>query len=576
MENHSSLLIEQNEHQYEELVTLLEASQGKFALFIAACDDRKLREQIVQKYERELFPDISTYRLTLNRGEPSLRAAIAQWTDTHQGVLEQKRPVVLTVTGAEDLLWLKLQTDESNKTELDKFFGYLQWTREAIGQFPYPIVLWVTHRILQTMSRKAPDFWSWRNGVFRFASEVVPLPAPGEFANASLSSSAPQETNDHLLPLEDLQELIATTEQQQGTNAPALATLYDQIAQAYVKRIGRGEAENLQKERKLAIEYFEKAIALHAQYGDAVSQMWTLIDLGNFHKSQCQFQDALRCYQDALKIALQIGDRNGEAASLKNLGNVYHSLGQYTQAIEFHRQSLEVDQEIGDRHGEAASLNNLGNAYHSLGQYTQAIEFHQQSLEINQQMGNRHGEAISLKNLGNAYHSLGQYTQAIEFHQQSLEIDRQIGDRSGEGGSLCNLGNIYCKLGEFQRAVSCYRQAIQILSKTGHREFEANSWSGMGNALAKLGQKWDARSAYQKARDLYQEIGLTNQVERIDSRIYHLEQIVPTASVKAPAIEPASRAKPNRKVRQAHWVKFSLWFALGLGLVVLIGWLISR
>jgi hypothetical protein len=42
------------------------------------CDDGNFREQIIQKYETELEPDIRPYRVTLARGEPSLRAAIAQ------------------------------------------------------------------------------------------------------------------------------------------------------------------------------------------------------------------------------------------------------------------------------------------------------------------------------------------------------------------------------------------------------------------------------------------------------------------------------------------------------------------
>ncbi len=167
----NQLTEQQNENAYEELVTVIESSEGTLALLIAVCDSRTLRTKIIERYEQELLPNIYTVRLQLNQKEPSLRAAIDNWLIANPWVKEQKRQIVLTVTGAEELLWLNLRADDEDATQLDKFYGYLQWTREGLREFPYPIVLWVTRRILRTMSRKSPDFWSWRRGVYRFVGD---------------------------------------------------------------------------------------------------------------------------------------------------------------------------------------------------------------------------------------------------------------------------------------------------------------------------------------------------------------------------------------------------------------------
>jgi hypothetical protein len=168
-----------NELAYEELVTVIEASQGTLALLIAVCDDLKLRDSIIQQYEQDLKFEFQTYQLQLAKDEPSLRAVLGKWAEQQS---ESASSTVLTVTGAENLLWFKLQEDDFERTtEVEKFFGYLQWGREGLREFPYPIVLWVTQRILTDLSLKAPDFWSWRKGVFRFVSDVVtdlPLPFP--------------------------------------------------------------------------------------------------------------------------------------------------------------------------------------------------------------------------------------------------------------------------------------------------------------------------------------------------------------------------------------------------------------
>ena len=529
----------ENEQQYEELVVSIEASEGIFSLLIAACDDQGLRERIIERYERELFPEVRGYRLRLNRGEPSLRQAIADWAEQQKG----QRRVVLSVTGAEELLWMNLRSEDSGKPELDKFFGYLQWTREGVGQYPYPIVLWVTQRVLQNLSRKAPDFWSWRKGVFRFVSPLVAVPnRPEPF----VASRAPDEADDEFpLSVEELQELIATTEQQQGTEAPALATLYDRLARAYWGKIYRGESTNLAKDQSRVIQYFNQAIALQTKLGLDAEKLEILIGLGNFYDSKSQFQQALEFHQQALELARKLGDQLREAASLNTLGVTYSSLGQYTQAIDLGQQSLKIAREIGDKQGEAACLDNLGIACRHLGQHTQAIKLHQKSLEIAREIGDKQGEAGSLNNLGNAYGLLGQYSRAINLHQQSLEIEREIGNRDGEANSLANIGSGYGLLGQYSRAIDLHQQSLEITREIGNKRGEAQSQFNLGKALAKLDQKFQAKSAYETARKLFGEMGLEQDVNRCSDAIYSLEQIIPVAPFSTPRVE-RYQPKPPR------------------------------
>lgn len=123
----------------------LEASQGILNLLIAVCDDRNLRETLIRQYENELKQqDFLTYRVRVRTPDPSLRYALAQLVEVKPD-LQQGKPAVITVLGVDDLLSVKL---DSPKSEQDRFFGYLQWTREALRQFTFPIVLWVTEPVL--------------------------------------------------------------------------------------------------------------------------------------------------------------------------------------------------------------------------------------------------------------------------------------------------------------------------------------------------------------------------------------------------------------------------------------------
>ena len=500
-------LTSENEATYESLISLIENNQDRLALIIVACDDLRLRQRVVDRYEAEARQaKIRSHRIVLGT-EPSLRSGLAKLA------LQPGNATVVTVTGAEWLLRVKMRKGEE-QSDLDKFFGYLQWTREGLREFRVPIVLWVTHRILREMSRRAPDFWSWRKAVLRFASqepEAIPL-----LDIAERLPPHPQPDDEFLPPLD---ELLSQIQQLESTTPESanLATLYDKLGQVYAKRIANGEATNLEQGRQQTIDAFQNSIHRHQTLNNQSELVGVLIRLGNFMFDQSRYEEAIAAYQQSLEVAREIGDRKGEAASLHSLGNAYYSLGQYQRAIDFYQQSLEIDREIGNRDGEAASLGNVGIAYNALGQYQQAVDFYQQSLEIAREIGDRKSESNSLGNLGNAYKSLGQYERAIDFHQQHYEIAREIGDRGGEANSLGNLGIVYYLLKQYERAFNLYQQDYEISHEIGDRRGEANSCFNLGLALVKLNRKQESIKALQNARRLFQEMGLEHLVECCDN-----------------------------------------------------------
>jgi tetratricopeptide (TPR) repeat protein len=421
----------ENETVYEELLTVIEASRENLALLIAVCDDLNLRDRIIQRYEQDLKPAFKPHRLQLANAEPSLRGVLGDWAKNQ---VEEPSSTVLTVTGAESLQWVKLQDNDSARTEIQKFFGYLQWGREGLREFPYPVVLWITQRILKELSLKAPDFWSWRKGVFRFILDPmtnISLSNDEKFfpegldVNTFLRSGLSNDS--FLLSLEDLQELIAATEQREGITSPLLGVLYNRLAQVYQRRVEKGQAENLQQESDLVIANYQKAIALHTQQNNDFALVNTLLDLGWFQFTQSNFKDANSLFQQSLQISQQIGDLNGEANSLNNLGNAANFLGQYPQAIAYHEQSLQISRDIGDRNGEANSLIGLGNAANFLGQYPQAIAYHEQSLQISRDIGDQRGQADVWFNLGNTLAKVERVPDALGAYRNARQLYADMG-----------------------------------------------------------------------------------------------------------------------------------------------------
>jgi hypothetical protein len=244
-----------NEATYQSLLSLIENNQQRLALIVVACDDLRLRQRVIDRYENEARQaKIRPYRLVLGT-EPSLRAGLAQLVE--MGQLREGDPAVVTVTGAEWLLRIKLHETEE-QSDLDKFFGYLQWTREGLREFRYPIVLWVTHGILRELSRRAPDFWSWRKAVLRFvAEEAEPV---GVRVDEWQSQPLPDQPSEEFLP--PLEELLAEIHQLESTTPDSanLAPLYDKLGQVYANQIASGKMANLDQERQQTVNAFQNSI----------------------------------------------------------------------------------------------------------------------------------------------------------------------------------------------------------------------------------------------------------------------------------------------------------------------------
>jgi hypothetical protein len=160
-------ILDANQEAYDMLISSIENSQNHLAIIIAAFDDIELRDRLITRYETEAREsNINSYRIILGK-EPSIRGELAKLKQAESHIQEGKE-AVFTVTGAELLSGKPSAENDREPTELDKFYGYLQWTREGFQEFEYPIVIWVDYQILKDMSWRSPDFWSWRKAVLRF------------------------------------------------------------------------------------------------------------------------------------------------------------------------------------------------------------------------------------------------------------------------------------------------------------------------------------------------------------------------------------------------------------------------
>jgi tetratricopeptide (TPR) repeat protein len=498
-----SNLHSQNQDNYDDLLVSIEAGKDILNLLIAVCDDSDCRDRIISDYEAELEPDIRRYRVELARGEPSLRSAIANLVE-QEAYLQQQGKAVITVTGVEKLRFFK-QLCES-RSEQEVFFGYLQWTREGLREFPFSIVLWVTRQIEVLISNESPDFWSWRKGVFRFDTKKTAAVSKAEFEPFRLLVEDDNREVPSLIPLEDLQDLIARTEQKKGLQDPSLASLYASMGKIYDRRIDSGECENFQKEYELAIDYFKKAIALQQDLDMETALSSSLNYLALLYESQGRYSEAEPLYLQAVEIDRRSlpEDHPSLATHLNNLALLYKSQGRYSEAEPLYLQAVEIDRRSlpEDHPSLAIDLNNLALLYKSQGRYSEAEPLYLQALEINRRsLPEDHPSlARDFNNLAGLYESQGRYSEAEPLYLQALEIGRRSlpEDHPSLATHLNNLAGLYESQGRYSEAEPLYLQAVEIDRRSLPKDHP--SLASDFNNLAGL---YKSQGRYSEAEPLY-------------------------------------------------------------------------
>ena len=501
----------QNLDAYDGLIVSMEANARKLNLLIGVCDDSQLRDELIAQYETEVEEGIVCYRITLQPQKPSIRFLLEDLIAKNPQITGQDR-VVVTVLGADKLRFLEFE--EGKKSEVEEFAGYMQWTREGLRRFPFSIVIWVTTNVENALKQKAPDFWSWRKGVFRFESK------PREFVRkADLESIREhfgrnfQAESTTLIPIDDLQELIRKIEAKDPKDT-RLPSLYDSLGQIYINRLEQGEYRDYQEEAQRGLVCFEKALTFsqESQSGEASR----LNQLGFIHNFLGHYAEAESLFQRSLSIwEKQLGsDHPDVATSLNNLALLYRSQGKYAEAEPLFRRSLSIlEKQLGADHPHvASSLNNLAALYEAQGKYAEAEPLFRRSLSIwEKQLGADHPDvATSLNNLAALYEAQGKYAEAEPLYRRSLSIDEKAlgSDHPEVATDLNNLAELYRTQGKYAEAEPLYRRSLSIKEKQlgSDHPSVATSLNNLGSMYYQQGKYSEAEKLLSRALTIRQKV----------------------------------------------------------------------
>jgi tetratricopeptide (TPR) repeat protein len=446
-----------NQRNLRRLVVSVQASLHKLNLLIAICDNPRYRDELIRTYEAELTAKgITCYQIQLDRQQPSLKQSLLDW-QVHTPNWQNETSTLVTMRGGDELLGVRLQQPKSAQ---ERFFFSVQWTREGLRDFHFPIVLWVTQAVAQGLAQQSPDFWSWRGGVFEF-DQPMSWQTPD---HPQQIERQPESTHEPLANLTELEQQIAAL-QAEDPDSPLLASLYQSLGATYYQRLKRGIAVNRPQEEAKAIAAFQSAIARRESLTDSTLLATSLNSLAALYRSQGRYSEAEPLLVRSLSIyEQQLGAEHPDvASSLNNLAELYRVQKRYEEAETLYVRALQIREE---QLGRAVTLNNLGLLYCEQGRYSEAEPLLLEAIEIDRELlGEEHPDlATDLHNLALVYREQGRYSEAESLFLQALQLKQRTLSNNHPliADSLYALGSLYKRQNRYSEAETFLTQALDI------------------------------------------------------------------------------------------------------------------
>jgi len=410
----------ENKRNLRKLILSINASFGKLNLLIAICDNRRYRDEVIQTYETELrAKGVRSDRIKINGNQPSLKESLQKLVE-QQSKGELDKLYVVTVLGASDLLDLRLREP---KSALERFLFSVQWTREALGSFQFPIVLWVTQRIAAELAKQAPDFWSWRGGVFEF---FYPTDTRSLSQDVIIPEIREPMDREPLADIEELQQQIDNLKKLEP-DSPLLGSLYQTLGETYFQKVQRGQSKSPQTDLDLSIASLQQA-AQEFEKSDRKSELADCLEwIGYIQKSVGDWNQAEANFQKSLQLRQELGDRAGMATSYGQLGDIERKRGNWDAAESLYRQCLQIEQELGDRAGMASCWGLLGDIERKRGNWDAAESLYRQSLNLATDLNYTWQMAHSNYDLAQLYRATDNSTLAQQHYQTAHQLFTQIG-----------------------------------------------------------------------------------------------------------------------------------------------------
>jgi tetratricopeptide (TPR) repeat protein len=374
-------------------------------------------------------------------------------------------------------------------------------------------VFLLPHFAIDYFIRRAPDFYDWKSGIYRFETDAEDLRSQviNFFDSADRKKYFELNNEEKLAKIREIRSYLDEVNHLglKWELLSQLSLLYiasdrylpdsgivDRVFQlkpdCYEDWYNSGLILHRLGRHQEAIDSYNRALKLQPNQ----EEVW--YNRGNILYELSRYEKAIDSYDLALKLQ---PDRD---KAWYNRGNILYKLGRYEEAVDSYNRVLKLQPD------RDKAWYNHGNILYELGRYEEAVDSYDRALKLQSDQGKArcnhcvlshelgiHEQTIAWYNRGITLNKLGRHEEAIASYNRALEL------QPNREEAWYNRGNTLNKLGKYEEAIASYNRALKLQPNRG------KTWRNRGITFHELGRYEEAIASYDRALKLQPNRGKT-------------------------------------------------------------------
>jgi tetratricopeptide (TPR) repeat protein len=400
--------VEQAGESFRALRRGITRSRG-FSLHVCMCDSPATRDQLIRNLAASM-PAVPIHRYEL--------------VDTDDDVLEATATVLADVTPG-PVMVVGVERVLGDDAHTQRFLSVLNLRRgEWPTRIPYPVVFWLSRRLLGRLTGGAPDFFDWRSDTIEFPelSSVESRPFATREWQFGVSPRVSKEEQQERV--KELEARIAAVRQSDDERVIRnRAEWWDELA---VLKWVRGDVDEA-----LRI-YTEEQIPVYERIGDLRAKAVTQGKIAGILQSRSQLDEAMRIRtEEEIPVFERLGDLRSKAVTWGKIADILKARGQLDEAMRIRTmEQLPVYERLGDVRQKAITKGRIADILQDRGQLDEALRIcTEEEVPVYERLGNLHEKAATQSRIADILRTRGQLDEALRLlSDEVLPVFERLGD----------------------------------------------------------------------------------------------------------------------------------------------------
>lgn len=270
---------------------------------------------------------------------------------------------------------------------------------------------------------------------------------------------------------------------------------------------------------RAAVAQTRRAAELYAEARRPSDELTALSVLANTQHRVGLLSDGIETAREIIPRIEEMERPVDRGNVLTNAAMMHYKLGDFEPLPALLDDAEAIFESENELDGLGTVYRIRGNYYGAIGDSERALEFYGQAAELYERTGNTHDFANISFNTGLAELDSGRYEGAIGFFEDAVDGFLEAGSYSGAGMASTELAVALWISGDLRAAESSLSLAIGLLEASQSLRRLARAYSVRASIQGALDDSEGARESLNEARNLYDELGLRREADRIQDQL---------------------------------------------------------